>query len=272
MVSVKVVADSVCSRRVTSLECTYPTSIHAQVRTHRALSMSVQSSRAIPTERLISKVLESPVVPDFKKNRPGMQPGATFSSDDAPAVAAWWQRVQEACVDLAREGSKLGVHKQWVNRVLSPVSHSTSIITATDWNNLFSVRLRTTEDGSPYAQDEMYELVLKIKEALDGSKPRSIYARELHVPYVSDDERKRLTATEQLRVSSARCARVSYLNHDGEVNLEKDYALAASLINRKEWGPLEHCAIAHYDQDYRSGNFRGFTQYRKLFENENGDA
>ena len=69
----------------------------------------------------------------------------------------------------------------------------------------------------------------------------------------------------------ARCARVSYLTHDGVRNTEKDLELYTRLTNGSgtgHWSPFEHVARAEANL-IRSGNLIGYTQFRKMFKNEN---
>ncbi len=75
-----------------------------------------------------------------------------------------------------------------------------------------------------------------------------------------------------IKRSVARCARVSYLNHDGtESTPEQDYQLYDRLLGSSpiHASPAEHQAKAVSDPFARSGNFRGWIQYRKTLENEN---
>ena len=73
------------------------------------------------------------------------------------------------------------------------------------------------------------------------------------------------------KISVARCARVSYLTHDGVRNTEKDLELYTRLTNGSgtgHWSPFEHVARAEANL-IRSGNLIGYTQFRKMFKNEN---
>lgn len=94
-----------------------------------------------------------------------------------------------------------------------------------------------------------------------------------------------------LKIATARCARVSYtvVGEEGkEPNYENDVKLHDRLAESGHWSPFEHCAKAmnfgEFDNSFHkgnsgdgpefysngwSGNFRGFVQYRKMFNNEN---
>ena len=86
-----------------------------------------------------------------------------------------------------------------------------------------------------------------------------------------------------LKISTARCARLSYMTFDGEIDYEKDIKLHNHLLESGHMSPFEHCARAMDELEYyghftkQSGanrveggwcnNFRGFIQYRYLIEN-----
>jgi hypothetical protein len=80
------------------------------------------------------------------------------------------------------------------------------------------------------------------------------------------------------RVSAARCARVSYLNHDGTVpDPTKDLELFKRLVEgeRMHASPLEHQATpdlrmpdGEWDNTPLQGNLVGWMQFRKFFPNE----
>lgn len=75
------------------------------------------------------------------------------------------------------------------------------------------------------------------------------------------------------KVATGRCARVSYLTHDGKRDAEKDVELHDRLSagpvtgDPGHWSPFEHVAQA-LAEPIRSGNFIGWSQYRKSFEHE----
>lgn len=82
----KVLADSVSPAgvRLTTLEVTFPRFILAEVNTHRMLSRSSASSRAIPIEKRIKAVEEDPFVPEaFGRNRKGMQATEVLEGGEA---------------------------------------------------------------------------------------------------------------------------------------------------------------------------------------------
>ena len=121
-----------------------------------------------------------------------------------------------------------------------------------------------------------------MKEAMEASIPVELQPGEFHLPYIMSDEALPLDVA--IKCSVARCARVSYLNHDKSVpNIEKDIALADMLLKAGHMSPWEHQATpmshAHYTECEQrwekgvthtdimsrqwSGNFRGWIQHRQ---------
>jgi hypothetical protein len=102
----------------------------------------------------------------------------------------------------------------------------------------------------------------------------------------------------ELKIATARCARLSYNTHDGEINYEKDIKLHDKLLKDKHMSPMEHCAKVMSNDEYNRftkgynfsavyngndennltdsygndskgwcDNFKGFISYRYLVEN-----
>ena len=92
-------------------------------------------------------------------------------------------------------------------------------------------------------------------------------------------------------MSCARCARVSYLTHDGKRDVSKDLALYDDLLEPGHMSPFEHAAtpldgddadeildmlpgVRECDADDADaaqlfvGNFRGWVQHRKQIKGE----
>jgi hypothetical protein len=64
------------------------------------------------------------------------------------------------------------------------------------------------------------------------------------------------------KVSAARCARVSYLTHDGKRDIEADLTLYDRLVEGGHWSPLEHVATPNRYGMGSLGNFHGWEQLR----------
>lgn len=259
MITAKIIADSKSSMetpRITTLELEYPRYIHAEFMTHRLFSRNAQSSRAIPVLKCIEKIQESPVEPIFMHNQPGMQADIHLEGLELETAQMYWDTAYRQAIQSAKLLAKMGVHKQIANRLLEPFSHIKVIITATEWDNFFKLRI------APDAQQEICELATKIRNAMDKSIPR---VTKIHLPYISEEERKTLSIQDAFEASVSRCARVSYLNHDrSNPSLENDKILHDRLLESKHMSPFEHCAVANGFG--KIANFIGWGQYRSIIE------
>jgi thymidylate synthase ThyX len=129
------------------------------------------------------------------------------------------------------------------------------VITATEWSNFFNLRI------SPHAQPEFCYIAKLMKAALDGSIPMRLKAGEWHLPWANRKDEG------EVKISSARCARVSYLTHAGTVDTEADLALHDSLLKNGHMSPFDHPAQCTGD-DKLYGRFRGWKPYRKSIPGE----
>lgn len=259
---VKIIQDSMapCGVRLTTLEATYPRFVHSELMTHRVFSRNAASSRAMPIKKVIEKVKNDPAMPIFwGKNKRGMSPIKEVNNPDA--AKALWLEARDKAVALAEELDSIKVHKQIANRILEPFVWMTTIITATQWSNWESLRLHQD------AQQEIAHLAKLIKEARSQSTPVD---REWHLPYSTQEEIDTHGLETMRKVCVARCARVSYMTHDGVRDIDKDLELHERLLTGSghgHWSPFEHIARALYTP-LRSGNFVGWEQYRKMHPNE----
>lgn len=264
MTSAKVVLDSISPLgvRLVTLELVYHRFIHAELLTHRLLSRSAASSRAIPVNKMIQRVREDTAIPVYwGKNQRGMQAHEELSPEDQEKARAWWLRGAEAACSHAEEGVALGLHKQVVNRVLEPFSHIVTLVTATEWDNF--IHLRTHTDAQP----EMRVLAQAIHAELQRSKPLPVGWGEWHLPYASQPF---LPLHKRKAISAARCARISYLTHDGRTSTwEEDESLAGLLKRERHMGPFEHQATPDFRPESWA-NFSGWRQQRRDMPNEHG--
>ncbi len=241
MIDATVVADSLCHNgsRIVTMTATFPRFLLAELNTHRAFSRNAASSRAIPTKRLLRR---STYVPErFGQNRAGMSAGEELGFWPSLTAEGIWK----AHGALSRLASGLlgwlGIHKQWANRLSEPHMYVTVLITSTEWMNFLRQRM------SMGAQPEMQELATKIQLALVYSQPSFLKENSYHLPFVTEEEKKTLELETQKLISVARCARVSYLNHDKtSPSVEQDVALAHKLLFPKDgpshWSSFEHVA------------------------------
>jgi thymidylate synthase ThyX len=272
--SARVLLDSVSPAgvRLTTMEVRYPRFIHSEVMTHRIFSRNAASSRAIPIRKMIDAVREEPAMPLWwGRNQTGMQAREQIG-DDARALAEgeWKLALADALAHAERLASKdINLHKQLVNRILEPFAWITVIITATEWANFFTQR--THEDAQP----ELKHIAEMMLGEYRRSEPWPVAAGEWHTPLILADEAAALPLEERLKISVARCGRVSYLSHDGTRDHAKDIELYERLLGggaNGHWSPFEHVATPLAAASGWSGNFRGWEQYRKRFAQENASA
>lgn len=274
-----IIADSISPQgvRLTTFQLVYPRYIHAEVMTHRVFSRNASSSRAIPVKKLAQLALDEMVYPiRWGKNQPGMQAANEDLSDHDRAIAGEiWNGMAEACARGAAELAGLGLHKQWANRPLEWFSNIRVVLTTTDLSNWDELRYH------PDAQPEIYELARVMREAAANSAPKLLMPGEWHLPYVLDTERAAFSLATLKKISTARCARVSYLTHDGKMpSPEKDIGLYMQLVGSRPLhaSPAEHQAtpdtvrkflpsvFGKYKRPELHGNLTGWCQHRKQIE------
>lgn len=274
MISARVIKDSIgpSKVRLTTFVLTYPRYIHAEVMTHRMFSRNASSSSAIPVKKALAAIRRDMVVPiHIGANKAGMQADKEVSAWRKWLAVCLWKGLGHIACVAAWMLDRLGVHKQVVNRVTEPWSHITVVVTATDWANFLALRYH------PAAQPEIQVLAQEIYLGLNTSTPDKLKAGEWHLPFVDQLEidaeaaEPRAGVYAPIRRSVARCARVSYNNHDGtHSSLAQDTDLYRRLLGAQpiHASPAEHQARATKSNKY-SGNLRGWVQYRKTLPNEN---
>jgi thymidylate synthase ThyX len=259
--SARVLTDSVSPAgiRLTTLEVRFPRFILSEFNTHRVMSKNSASSRAVPTNKMIQRVLENPATPvEWGVNKPGMSASEAITDEQAEEAKAGWLRARDSAVQHVRNLQQFNIHKQVVNRLLEPFMWHTVIVTATEWDNFFKLRLAEN------AQPEIRVAAQLMREAMDSSLPSPVAVGEWHLPLIQDDERSLPIETQKM-VSAARCARVSYLTHDGKRDIDKDIELCERLRGDRHLSPFEHVATPKNDAKF-AANFRGWVQLRKEIE------
>lgn len=280
MIQVKLIKDSMAPSgvRLTTFVLTYPRFIHAEFMTHRVFSRNASSSRAIPVKKQIQMVIDNPAIPlAFTKNQKGMQGGEALDGKAHDLAVKCWLHARDNAVSWAQSLADLEVHKQYANRILEPFSHITVVCTATDFANFFALRIH------PAAQPEIKYLAEDMYDLYNVSVPEHLSEGQFHLPFITQDDYSlnsemfaKVSSMEepllQVKRSVARCARVSFLNHEGITpTIEQDLQLYDRLLGQVpiHASPAEHQAQASSDPNLRSGNFRGWIQYRKTLVNEN---
>jgi len=260
--------------RLVTMVLKMPKVFLAEFNTHRVLNKSSASTRAIPLARQIEALQRGRVyIPkQWPKKTAGME-AREFITDEATIekLTAARRRFLHAAIQQAQLEDSLGVHKQTAGRVLDGFSLVDTIVTGTDWSNFYHLREHKA------AQPEMRELAAKMLEAHQKSPP---VLRCDHLPFVTPDEYdygmkvsegyRQFDTLELMEISAARCARVSYSNHDGtDPQCEADLQLAARLKADGHMSPFEHCAFAlDRDEMYEKPptSLRGWEAYRFRME------
>lgn len=255
--SAKVLADSISPRgkRLTTLEVTFPRYVLAEFNTHRMFSRNSASSRAIPVQKQLDRIVNDPFIGDhWGSNQPGMQAGAELQGQTRAQAIEIWREAAQAAVQAAQRLSELGVHKQRTNRLLEPFMWHTVIVTATEWSNFYA--LRAHKDAQP----EIRDAACAMRDAMNASTPVELDYGEWHTPLIQPDENFPLD--DKLKISVGRCARVSYLTHDGVRDSAKDIELYERLVEGGHMSPLEHVARPQNESEPQLGNLLGWHQHR----------
>lgn len=318
-ISAQIIADSVNQEgdRLTTFIVTFPRIILAELNTHRVFSRNSASSRAIPFEKMMNKVSSDPFIPiKWQKDHKGMQGNDYLNDFDSKVADSKWLAARDSAVAHAKLLNKnIGVTKQFCNRLLEPFLWHTAIITSSEWKNFFALRAHGA------AEIHIADLAYKMLEDYNNSEPNLLEPGQWHVPFGEKMDIHKILhlAGEELgsdpayygeegddfveglkiKIATARCARVSYLNYEGNDDYAADVKLHDRLSGMGHWSPFEHCAKAMTRDEYRSnirgsvklqqitrhskayesgdtpeaegwsGNLKGFVQYRKIFEGEN---
>lgn len=262
--SVEVIKDSIapCGIRLTTLQLCYPRFVHAEFMTHRAFSRNAMSSRAIPIAKMVEMVERSPVIPVYwGTNQPGMQAQCEMSEHNRATAQGLWLEGARNALKTAGMLLQVGCHKQIANRVLEPWSWITVLVSATNWDNF--LHLRCHKDAQP----EIRRVAIEIAEALFSNEPTVLHNGQWHIPYFTEEDAYLASIDDFKAIGTARCARVSYLNHAGKRDIQKDLDLHNQLRSSGHWSAFEHVAQA-LKHKTSSGNFIGWKQYRQEFEDQ----
>lgn len=261
----KILLDSVAPHgaRLTTFEITIPKCVQAELNTHRILSRSSSSSRAIPVEKVIQQVLENPYIPPkWGTAKAGMQAGDELPRHEHYMASGIWLNARDEAVESARAALSIGLHKQVVNRLLEPWMWVTVIVSATEWRGFF--RQRDHANADPALQI----VATWMHEAYRDSEPKPLGYGDWHAPLTGDACLLREDGYNVPSISAARCARASFLTHWGVRDPAADMRLFDDTLNNDDpnhWGPMEH--VARPGAEGKSyGNFVGWQQLRQVLE------
>jgi len=302
--SAQIIKDSVSpdGYRLTTMRLRYWRAIHDELMTHRVFTRNASSSRAVPVVKMIEEAQRDdlragPI--EWHKDQKGMQGTIPLIGAEVDEAKRQWRL---AACDAASRASfmvnrGLG-HKQTINRLLMPFTHINVLVTSTDWQNFFGLRL---DSG---AAPEMRLLAQNMWKAYISSSPKLLQPGQWHLPFLDDEDlsplmdalgglrQERLPTGADFmelckKVSTARNARVSYTSFETGQRSEPaaDIGLHDRLVGSRPLhaSPAEHCATPdskEWDPEIGSmwehrqewGNFYGWRQYRKALPGENAAA
>jgi len=267
----KILADSVnhLLERLTTCELTYPRAIHSEFMTHRSFSRNAASSRAIPIDKMLQRVLDEPFIPlHWGANQSGMQAEGELTGETRVRCYTEWLKARDSAVAHASNLRDLGLHKQLVNRIIEPFCWITVIATgsSTAYENFFHLRCHTA------AEPHIQKIAFLLRDVYDASSPKTLLVGGDHLPMIGFKGDELLEQTDLKKLSVARCARVSYLTHSGVRDVFQDITMYHRLREAGHWSPFEHVATAVVSDGTttRSGNFSrlGWYQHRKSFRAE----
>lgn len=200
----------------------------------------------------------------------------------------------------------LNVSKSTVNRILEPFKYQTVIVSSTEWENFFALRCppeREVDLNFP-AEPEIQRTALAMREVMRASMPVGLNPGDWHTPLIEGGFIGQVAAEANdffwPKVSAGRCARISFDTHDLMEVDTKSLGRAEGLEKSGHMSPFEHVATPFTDGEWFvrgemesaakngylrgeidkttsnqmaasaqfSGNFRGWTQYRKLVPGE----
>lgn len=139
------------------------------------------------------------------------------------------------------------------------------------------------------AEIHIQQLAELMWDARKNSTPKILESGEWHMPYADiidtveihqlirddlstqeyiEDYGAYLDAEQykyELKVVTAMCARVSYLNHEGSTDYRKDIKLHDNLLEDKHASPFEHCAECK-GNNLQYANFKGWQSYRNVLK------
>jgi hypothetical protein len=281
--SARIIADSITEEghRLITFEATCWRPVLAEQNTHCVLSRNSASSRAIPVTKQLAKFQEDFAVPlVWPKEQKGMQGGSDLEGQPLAAAHTLWSNLatfvhEEISRYVERHPeSDERLHKSMLNRWLEVGLWQTQIISATQWDGYFWQRCH--KDAEPHIR----AMAIAMKEAMDASSPLLLKPGEWHLPLWArtgghetdwEDAASRVAASEWAdgataeefdeavneiakMCSVARCARVSYLTHDGLRDLGEDINLYTRLTSNRvgsedppHASPLEHIATPWAD-------------------------
>jgi hypothetical protein len=306
--SARIICDSIgpAGHRFTTFEMKFHRFVLAEVNTHTLLSRNSESSRAVPYPKKRRSLMGTPALPlVWAAEQSGMQGGHPLSDEDMLITADLWNQLLVEVIEITDQLShydpdadmrKPGYEPEWptqeplhksiVNRLLEPWMWHTATVSAVDWAGFFAQR---SWNHTKLAQPEFGSVATLVEDLYLASEPTEIGLGGWHLPYVREEEYSEFKMHELRQLSTARCARTSYLTHTGERLPEKDFEMFERLKNPGDGvqhaSPFQHVAtpeprnehrLTIYPEDYGCegpprelvvpivGNARGWLQFRHI--------
>ena len=268
LTSATVVCDSVSAvtgSRLTTFRLVFPRFILPQVNTHRVFSRNTASSRAVPVWRNVKDVIFHPYTPSvWGLNKPGMVAGESSGPVKSFFCDLLWHMARIVAVAVACMLILLRIHKQYVNRVLEPWMWSACILSSTEFDNWFSLRLASD------AQPEIQMLAIKMTRAMEASTPSVKYPGEWHTPFVYDED-LHIDQSSLNLISAVRCARVTFNRAGVCKSRQSELGRAEEMLRSRHFSPFEHVAyvpLEDTEEEELERNYRGWHQLRAVLDGD----
>ena len=262
----------------------------------------------------------------WQKDHKGMQGTEYFNEEESKSKIKEWLIARDNAVTQAKKLHSEGVTKQLCNRLLEPFLWHTVLLTATEFENFFKLRcpqyvinwypkdrpealeptqatFKSKEQAILYtgecsnwtendwrmsniaqAEIHMQALAEAMWDAYNKSTPVFLRENQWHIPYRENIDRDNID--DVIKIATARCARLSYMTFDNEIDYEKDIKLHDKLIENGHLSPLEHICQCLTEEEYQAStktigfyngrsvieegwcsNLKGFKSYRYIIEN-----
>nr|DAX26159.1 MAG TPA: intron associated endonuclease [Caudoviricetes sp.] len=288
---------------IITYKLTYPRCIHSELMTYHMMSVNSASSRAIPVDKLISVIEETPFYPCyFQLQHKGMQ-GNSYAdySIEQKAFKIWNESLYNQ-VKIAKELSK-DVTKQLVNRLLEPYQYHCCLMTGTreSFEHLFKQRcpiynveglkfaskkeaielyphlknmtdLEWLQCNSGQAEIHFMDLAEKMYDALNESTPDILKEDEWHIPFKKDilSKNDMISLENIIKMSVCLTAKVSYtkIGDENTITIEKAREMYDRLKDSGHWSCFGHIAKCMTNEDYRSW-YKGFISTVEYINKDN---
>lgn len=247
---------AVSGKQIVTFLVDFPRFILPEFNTHRAISKNGASSRAIPVAKSIERVEANPFTPiHFGQNKAGMTADTEVTPDVKHMAKFEWDLAAANAISSAKKLDNFKIHKQVTNRVLEPFSYMRMVVTATELDNFFWLRLHE------HADPHINELARVMLFALQESVPTALQHGDYHVPFFGNgywtpeiEAHYGVTAQQAIEHSMSCCAQTSYRKLDMSTEKTED------IIKKLFGGDRQHC----FSSDTEVLTLEGFKLFKDL--------